>query len=479
MELESLQKKYPEFIYESFRYELIGSDLRAEFKFIVGDIAFSPVVIIRGVDSARIRTLDKSALDNLIFNIGLAEIPSYWKATCSPKIVIKAGYLDNNQIAFWRDLIANMGQFFYENDLPFISPEFTVTVSKKEKFFVFDAELADRFLVPLGGGKDSLVTLELLKEYYREKPFAGARSGEKVITFTLNANPALRAVVEMTKTENIYIERQIDPRLLELNRLGYFNGHTPFSSILAVLGTALNVIFNCRYTAISQERSSNEGNTIYRGKKINHQYTKTIDFENKFRAYSKKYLAKNAEFFSFLRPLYELQITMLFSNYPQYFDTFLSCNRAYTIANRQNNAGWCGNCAKCLSIFAMIYPFIGEAGVMRVFRQNLFKNAGLLPLMREMIGQAACKPFECIGTVNETRAAFYLSLKLACQKNPAGLPVLLQIFENQYLPGYRNIDKDSSNILFSWDDKNNLPKDLQTGLKAAIRAGDGRRLDKI
>jgi len=92
------------------------------------------VVIIRGVDSARIRTLDKSALDNLIFNIGLAEIPSYWKATCSPKIVIKAGYLDNNQIAFWRDLIANMGQFFYENDLPFISPEFTVTVSKKENF---------------------------------------------------------------------------------------------------------------------------------------------------------------------------------------------------------------------------------------------------------------------------------------------------------------------------------------------------------
>lgn len=476
MELDSLQKKYPEFIYESFRWEITGEDLCAEFKFIVGDIAFSPSVVIRGVDSARIQSIGKGPLDNLIFNIGLAEIPSYWKAVCSPKILVKAGYLDNGQISFWRDLISNMGQFFYENNLPFLAPEILTNIQKREKFSIFDAELTDRYLVPMGGGKDSLVTFELLKEYFREKPFAGARSGEKVVTFTLNANPALTAVIGVAGAKNVYVERKIDPRLLELNKLGYFNGHTPFSSILAVLGVALDVIFDCRYTAISQERSSNEGNTVYRKKKINHQYTKTIDFENKFRSYSKKYLAKNADFFSFLRPLYEFQIAMLFSNYPQYFDTFLSCNKAYTIANRQNNAGWCGNCAKCLSIFVMVYPFIGEAGVMRVFRQDLFKNAGLLPLMREMLGEAACKPFECIGTINETRAAFYLSLKLARKENPAGLPVLLQIFENQYLPNYRDIEKNTAAILNAWENKNNLPKDLQTSLKNALKKA---ALDKI
>ncbi len=476
MELDFLQKKYPEFIYKSFSWEIVGSDLRAEFIFLMGDIEFAPNIVIRGVGVDRLALLDKPVIDNLVFNMGLAEIPSYWKAACPPRIVIRAGYLDKTQISFWRDLIANMGQFFYENNLPFIRPEFAVSISKKEKLVAAAVELSSRFLVPMGGGKDSLVTLELIKQELREKPYFGTHSGEKVMAFTLNANPALRAVVAVAGAKNIFVERKIDPRLLELNKLGYFNGHTPFSSILAVLGVALGVIFDCRYVAISQERSSNDGNTIYRGKKINHQYTKTIDFENKFRAYSKKYLAKGADYFSYLRPLYEFQIAMLFSNYPQYFDTFLSCNKAYTIANRQNNAGWCGNCAKCLSVFSMLYPFIGEAGVMRVFRQDLFKNAGLLPMMREMLGEAACKPFECVGTINETRAAFYSSLKLARKENPGGLPVLLQIFENQYLPNYSDTGKDAAAILSGWENKNNLPKDLQIGLKNALKAAT---LDKI
>lgn len=476
MELDFLQKKYPEFIYKSFSWEIAGPDLRAAFVFGMGDIEFTPNIVIRGVNASRIALLDKSVVDNLIFNMGLAEMPSYWKAACPPRIVIDAGYLDKNQVSFWRDLIANMGQFFYENNLAFIRPEFRVNAPKNKKPVAAADELSNRFLVPLGGGKDSLVTLEMIKQELREKPNLGAHSGEKVITFTLNANPALTAVATAAGAKNICVERKIDPRLLELNKLGYFNGHTPFSSILAVLGVALGVLFDCRYVAISQERSSNEGNMVYRGKKINHQYTKTIDFENKFRAYSKKYLTKEADYFSYLRPLYEFQIAMLFSSYPQYFDTFLSCNKAYTIANRQNNAGWCGNCAKCLSVFSMLYPFLGEAGMMRVFRQDLFKNAGLLPLMREMLGEAACKPFECIGTINETRAAFNLSLNLARKETPGGLPVLLQIFENQYLPNYRNIEKETVTILSGWENKNNLPKGLQIGLKNTLKSAT---LDKI
>jgi len=476
MELEYLQNKYPEFIYESCPWKLEGSDFLIEPKFTMGDIEFSPSITIRGVDPARIAALGPEVVANLAFNIGLAEIPSYWKTACSPRIIVKAGYLEGGQVKFWRELIANMGQFFYENNLPFIAPEFTVAVSKNGKIAVAPTSLANRFLVPLGGGKDSLVTLELIQSYLSSKGIGGKQSGEKIITFTLNANQALKQVVDAAQTKNVWVERRIDPRLIELNRQGFLNGHTPFSSILSVLGVALGVLFDCGSVAISQERSSNEGNVVYRHKLINHQYSKTFEFENKFRSYSKKYLAKNADYFSFLRPLYELQISMIFSEYPQYFDTFLSCNKAFKIENRGNNSGWCGSCVKCLSIFSMIYPFIGEAGAVRVFGSDLFKNAGLMPLMRELLGETACKPFECVGTYKETRIAFYLSLKWAEKNNNAGLPVMLQIFKSEYLPKYRDIEKEIPKILFSWDNKNNLPKYFQNTLKTALKASS---IDKV
>jgi len=472
MELEYLQKKYPEFIYENCRWRVEGDRLLFDFKFLMGDIEFAPSIAVRGVDLARIDALGAEVVSNLAFNIGLAEIPSYWKAACSPRIVVKAGYLDGGQVKFWRDLIANMGQFFYENNLEFIVPEIAVMAPKAGGLGLFTAGLAERFLVPLGGGKDSLVTLEVIRSYLAGKEAQKEQLGDKLITFTLNANAALKNVAAATQEKNIFVERQIDPRLIELNRQGYFNGHTPFSSILSIMGVALAIIFDCRTVAISQEQSSNEGNVVYRGRRVNHQYSKTFEFENKFRDYSKKYLAKSVEYYSFLRPLFELQIAMIFARYPQYFSTFLSCNRAFTIKNVQSgaNAGWCGTCPKCLSIFSMIYPFVGAAAASRIFGQDLFKNAALMSLMRELLGQTDCKPFECVGTLKETRAAFYLSLLRAEKEEFAGLPVLLHIFKDEYLGQYRDIKKESQKILTAWNNQNNLPKDQQIELKNALKS---------
>jgi UDP-N-acetyl-alpha-D-muramoyl-L-alanyl-L-glutamate epimerase len=309
MELEFLQKKYPEFVYDKFEWNIAGGDLVATFDFFLGDIEFNPSVTIRGIDVRRIEKIGKPAIDSLVFNMGLAEIPSYWKAACPPRIVVRAGYLDKVQADFWSDLIANMGQFFYENNLPFIKPKFYVVCAKPAKYpAAFKSKPARRYLVPMGGGKDSLVTLEVLREAKNE-----------LKTFTLNANMALKQVISITGQTNIFVERRIDKKIIELNNQGYLNGHTPFSSILAVLGVCLAALFDCRYVAISQERSSNEGNAKYRSRTVNHQYTKTFEFENKFRRYSRKYLAANIDYFSFLRPLYEIQIAEIFSRYPEYF----------------------------------------------------------------------------------------------------------------------------------------------------------------
>jgi UDP-N-acetyl-alpha-D-muramoyl-L-alanyl-L-glutamate epimerase len=289
-----------------------------------------------------------------------------------------------------------------------------------------------------------------------------------VLAFTLNANMALKRLVETTGVKNVFIERKIDKKIIELNKEGFLNGHTPFSSILSILGAVLAVLFNCKYIAISQERSSNEGNVEYLGRIVNHQYSKTLEFENKFRKYCQKYIATGLDYFSSLRPLYELQVTKIFSRYPQYFSVFLSCNKDSTVLRRENNIniGWCGNCPKCLCIFAMLYPFVGEKEIISIFGQNLFDNEKLLPIMMELVGEGTTsfKPFECVGTIRETLTAFYLSFK----KAPAMKPYLLKMFEELVLPKYPEIDKQVAQTIEAWTDEHNIPEDLAKLLKSKI-----------
>ena len=457
MELDFLQKKYPEFIYESCNWKIEGRDLAADFYFRLGEIDFHPSIIIRNINEAQIAALGAAAVSNFVFNMGLAEIPSYWKAACSPKIIIRAGYLDKEQISFWQDLIFNMGQFFYENKLPFIKPVFEISAPGPKCAPATKKIFSNRYLVPLGGGKDSLVTLEIL------------RGQKKAIgSFTLNANGSLKEVAEAVQAGNIFVERIIDKKLVVLKDQGYLNGHTPFSSILAVLGVGLAAMFDFKRILISQERSSNEGNVKYLGKDINHQYSKTLAFENKFRKYSKKYLAKNIEYFSFLRPLYEIQITKIFFRYPKYFKSFLSCNKSFTIAARESGSasGWCGQCSKCLSVFAMLYPFVGQAEAIKIFGANLFENKNLLPVMLELLGEGKCKPLECVGTFQEMRAAFYLSLE-----NYAGeKPYLLEYFRENIMQKYPRLAAESKKIINAWTDNHNLPKSLAALLKKNIRS---------
>jgi len=462
MDIKEVQKRYPEFIYRSSAWEFVGGDIIADFWFVCNDIEFRPRTVIRGVSVSDLEQFGEDSLSNLVFNLGLAEIPTYWKAFCSPKIVIDAGYLEKTQKNFWQDLFFNgMGQFFFENKLPFIKPDIVISASRNLKFKPASRKLADRYLVPLGGGKDSLVTLEFLRA-----------DGKQTCTFTYNANNYLKNVVAVSGARNFFVERTIDPKLLELNRAGHFNGHTPFSSLLYILGSLLAGLFDFKYVALSQERSSNEGNVKYRRRNVNHQYSKTFALENRFRKYSQQYLVKNAQHFSLLRPLYELQIARIFADYPKYFPHFLSCNRSFTIRARQegNTAKWCGACPKCLFMFAALYAAIGREQTVKIFAKDLFTDGALASLMADLVGAGSCKPFECVGTFKEAQAAFYLCL---CRSEAEGgvLPLLLEIFKNKYLKNRRSFEKDSAKILSSWDTKNNLPKPLARSLKARLARG--------
>ncbi len=450
LKLKILRKKCPKFIYQNYLYKLSKNDLEIFFNFkIEPSIYFRPKVVIKNINKSQIRKIGEKELNNLVFHLGLMEIPSYWKATCSPIIEIKTGPLNSKQIKWWQDLIiGGMGQFFYENKIPFQKPKIISHINKYTGVNLLISP-RNRYLVPIGGGKDSVVTLELLKN-----------AKKNIRCFSLNPTDAAKKIMRVANCkEPIIVERKIDEKLLELNRKGFLNGHTPFSAYLAFLSVLLAVIFNYKYIAFSNERSSNEGNVKYRGKTINHQWSKSFEFEEKFRSYSKKYLAKDIEYFSFLRPLYEIQIAKLFSKYPKYFPVFLSCNEAYKTASgaKKPSKKWCGKCPKCLFVWTCLYPFVEEKKLIKIFGKNLFKDKKLLPIMKELIGERRFKPFECVGTKKETVSAFYLSWKKYREQFSVKMPFLLKYFERKILPKYPNLEKESKKILTSWNNQHNSP----------------------
>jgi hypothetical protein len=451
---KKLRKNYPEFVFENYSWKKENNDFLISFDFkIKPDISFNPQIKIKDIKDFE---FNEELINNLVFNLGLVEMISYWKVTCSPVINIKAGNLNEEQIDWWKDLILNgMGQYFFENKIDWRKDSFLeIKVNKKKTIFEkSDLKLEEGILLPIGGGKDSIVSLELLKD-------------KKVSCFSLNP---IRATKEIIKTgdckEFIQVKREIDPSLLELNKKGFLNGHTPFSAYLAFLTVLTGYLFNKKYVVLSNERSSNEGNLEYLGKEINHQYSKTFDFEKKFRSYSKKYLIKEIKYFSFLRPLYELQITKIFSKFKKYFPIFLSCNEAQkTCSGTKEKIGkWCGQCSKCLFIYICLYPFINKEEIINIFGEDLFKKESSLPIIKQLLGvEDYSKPFECVGTHQESLIALYLSWKKEKENN---LPLVLDYFEKNILKEKEKLEKESQELLSSWNEENNLPKSFIKILK--------------
>jgi hypothetical protein len=415
MNTEQLRKQYKEFVYKDFNYKTTGANLKIWFDFLIKpNLNFKTEIIVKSIKKSGLKNID-----NFVFHLGLIEMLNYWKLTCSPVINIEAGNLDKNQIAFLKKIIINgMGQYFYENKIDFTKPDFIKIITNKNKpqFNISDKKLNDKkILIPVGGGKDAPITIEIFKK--RQKNLGA---------FVLNAFKPQKDIIRIAGLrENIFIERKLDEKLFTLNKKEFLNGHVPFSAFLSFLGIFLANIFDYKTIVFSWEKSASEGNVKYKGRWINHQWSKSIEFERLMQDYAKKYLLKNVKIYSPLRKLSELEIAKRFSKLKKYHSSFLSCNNAYKIKGGSN--GWCGQCAKCLFVFTALYPFIEEKELIRIFNKNLFEDKKLIPLMEQLIGNKKFKPFDCVGTTKENISAFTLSLKKAEKQEQ--LPILLAKFK--------------------------------------------------
>jgi len=456
---DELRARHPRFTYEDYAVERTGDDLTMTFSFTMApDVAFAPTTTLRGVDAARLATLPAEALDGLAFHLGLIELLSYWKTACAPEIVVKAGALDTEQVAWWRDLILHgMREFFFVNGIDFRRDDlFTMVTSTRagRPTARFDAELAgDEDLVLVSGGKDSAFTLEFLRE-----------TGHRVRALFLNPAPAARDVARVAGvTREVVVARTLDPAMLALNRAGYLNGHTPFSAYLAFLGAACSVVHGHRNVIVSNERSCDEPAAHYLGADVIHQYSKTYRFEALVSDYVRRHLARDARFWSLLRPLYELQVVKLFSAFPRQFPVFRSCNRG-----SKANA-WCGSCAKCLSIFTALSPFVSAGEIRGIFGEDLFARADLVPLARALVGLTDTRPLECVGAIDETLAAFHLSLtKALTAATGQPLPPVLAWFAEEMAPRHPGLGATAARIVRDWSDRHGVPPAYADALRARL-----------
>ncbi len=425
-------RRFEELCYEGFRYRLHKNRISVLFSFRLGDsLVFRP----RSSFPVTPPIPGKETLDLLIFNLGLIELVSYWKAACPPRIRVEAGRLTDEQIAWWKRLyFRGLGEFFFRNGLVVTEEEFAEIRTSGPRFAPFERRDCTGALVPVGGGKDSFVTLDLL------------RAGKApVIPFLLNSSWEQRSTLSafgFPLSCTAIARRTIDPLLLDLNRRGFWNGHTPFSALLAFAALLTAVTLGKRWIVLSNEASAEEPTVL--GSGINHQYSKSFAFERDFAEYTARWVTPSVGYFSLLRPWNELQIAERFARIPGAFERFRSCSSP--------GRSWCGRCAKCLFVALILSPFAERRRIEEIFGREMLEDVSLAPLFFSLLGGEKSKPFACVGTLAECRAAAAL---LARRPAP---PLLVRLAKERGL--LEVADPSVETLLASWNSAHAVPSEF-------------------
>lgn len=350
----------------------------------------------------------KSILNSLMLILGI----SYWKSYCPKEIIIENNFLSKEQAEFWNTIYTKgLGEFFYKNKIDFRGLVQFPFVENGQNPTSFPRK--DRTLLGIGGGKDSIVAAEILK------------SENKDFDLFMFESQIQRRVANAIGKKTVVVARELDPKLFGLNEQGAYNGHIPISAIYAFLGIMFGIYYDYNNFVVGNEKSANYGNLEYLGEMINHQWSKSEEFENLFNEYVKKFITPDIKYSSPLRGMNELQVVREFVKYPKYFKIFSSCNANFKI-NDPSNQKWCGKCPKCLFVFICLAAFISKKEVLDIFGKNLFEDESLIPLFEELIGVRNFKPFECVGTPEEVREA----LKKILAKGEFNETILIKHFKS-------------------------------------------------
>lgn len=316
---------------------------------------------------------------------------SYYKAA-APKLI----EIDFPTHDFEREYLSaliegGLGEFAYTNRLPAaLTPEITGTSAVDSPRGPDDWDPMARPLVPVGGGKDSVVSIEAFR-----------RHGIAPMLFSVNRYDPIDRCIEVSGLDSVHVRRSIDRALIAANADGAYNGHVPVTAINSVIGLIVADASGFGPVVLSNERSSNVGNVEWLGRDINHQWSKSLAYETLLRDTLARYGFNPDRYFSLLRGLSESQIADRFATCADYFDVFTSCNRLFALDPSRRASSWCGHCPKCQFVFVLLAPRLGRATCERIFGRNLFADIGNRDGIADILGLGVHKPFECVGEYYE------------------------------------------------------------------------------
>jgi len=336
------------------------------------------------------RAAFEAALDLMHLVAGV----SYYKAGVPETIRVEGSACDARTAALLDDLyLHGLGEFAYHNRLDLRGRiRFPVTHAALPSAAALG--LPARTLVPVGGGKDSLVSVEILKS-----------AGVAATAVWIGNSPLIEACATRTGLPRLNIGRELSPLLFEYNRAGAYNGHIPVTAINSAILVVAAVLYGFDAIAFSNERSASSATLEYDGQPVNHQWSKGWAFECAFGDVVRARVAADLSYYSLLRPLSELAVTARFARSTRYDDVFSSCNRNFRILGPKPADRWCGQCPKCHFVFLALAPFLPKPRLLSIFGRNLLDDAELAGAFDALMEYRSHKPFECVGEGIEARAA--------------------------------------------------------------------------
>jgi len=345
----------------------------------------------------------KGAFEAALRMLHLIAGVSYYKAGLAPRIEVETGSMDDATADLLDALyLHGLGEFAYRNGLDLRGKiAFPRSVpprpgNDRAPMPGVEMNLPHRTLVPIGGGKDSLVVVEALKS-----------TGADVTAVWVGASPLIAAVAARSGLPLLNIGRELSPVLFEYNRMGAWNGHIPVTAINSAILACAAVLYGFDGIAFANERSASAATLEYAGGQVNHQWSKGWAFEQAFAAWLRTHVAADLDYFSLLRPFSEVAVTRAFAKSGSaYFDAFSSCNRNFRLLGPKPADRWCGHCPKCHFVFLALAPFLPKPRLLQIFGGNLLDEESQAAGFDALIEYRNHKPFECVGEGAEARAAF-------------------------------------------------------------------------
>jgi UDP-N-acetyl-alpha-D-muramoyl-L-alanyl-L-glutamate epimerase len=335
---------------------------------------------------------DAAAFERVLELLHLVAGVSYYKAAAPPRLVAPAP-LGPAAVALVEAVYTDgLAEYAYRNQLPHVlSLSLSVPPGDVLPLAVRDTS-GRRPLSAVGGGKDSIVTLEALRE-----------GGFDPVPFAVNPNWVIEAVFAASGLAPLSARRALDPRLFALNRAGALNGHIPVTAINSLIAVGTAVLHGLGPVVMSNERSASDPNLIWNGHEVNHQWSKGVAAEGRLRAALSEHAGLVDPYFSLLRTLSELHIAQLYAPITRYDAVMTSCNAAFKL--HDPSARWCGHCPKCRFVFLALAPFVARDRLVGIFGADLLDDPAQVPGYLEIFGIDAHKPFECVGEVEESVVA--------------------------------------------------------------------------